>query len=135
MSYNKPFSDLLAQAFGVTGSVLPKEGAAPREFFGVTFWIKPFVPGERRARKLTLRVMCRCPRCGRELSASRLKQHAFTLSCAKQAGLLPKDATMATVLEARTRYAAESMTKDELRRAVNMGYRFTVEEADRPENA
>ena len=83
MSYNKPFSDLLAQAFGVTGSVLPKEGAAPRVFLGVTVWIKPFVPRAegQRFRKMTLRVMCKCPRCGRDMAASRLKQHANTTAC------------------------------------------------------
>ena len=118
MSYNKPFSDLLAQAFGVTGSVLPKDGAAPRQYNGVTYWITPFVrlphdpdaPRHLRFRRMTLRVMCRCPKCGREMAASRLKQHANTAACA-------------------TRRA------DAVAAFMASGVSLVADEADQPENA
>lgn len=59
---------------------LPAEGMKPKILQGVWVWVKP--AGTRK--NFSIRVMCACPGCGKELAASRLPQHLYTTACNKR---------------------------------------------------
>jgi hypothetical protein len=51
---------------------LPKEGLGPRYIGNVLVWVDPKIPGRNQDAK---RVWCRCPNCGKVLTAGKLQQH------------------------------------------------------------
>jgi len=51
---------------------LPDEGKLPQYVGNVLVWVVPRVKGTNQDAK---RVWCKCPQCGRELTAGKLFQH------------------------------------------------------------
>jgi hypothetical protein len=61
---------------GVVGGRIPPEGLPVQIVQGIPVWaeaLEPAKPGQRK--RSTHRVLCRCPNCGKTLSAGRLNQH------------------------------------------------------------
>lgn len=97
MSYEMRMRGILA-AFGIGPTQhLPVNGALNDDgsdktvyVDGVEYWIAPRVPAppvsgaphQHRHRK-PHRVMCRCPKCGKVMSAGRLPQHLHTMACVR----------------------------------------------------
>lgn len=51
----------------------PQAGIEPRFLHGVKVWVNPLNPNRKSAREH--RVMCECPKCGKQMSLGRLHQH------------------------------------------------------------
>lgn len=91
MSYNARISALLS-CLGITSGRLPVAGMSPRMVYDwaglrpLLVWVTPLPPMPVRLdgrifKRSTHRLMCKCPTCGRALSAGRLHQHIGTAVC------------------------------------------------------
>lgn len=60
------------KALGIEGNRLPDAGHPGQLIGNVFVWVKPKIPGKAQD---AARTWCRCPDCGKELTAGKLHQH------------------------------------------------------------
>lgn len=73
MSINIGWMSYIYRALGVQlNGHLPAEGMPERKIGGHQIWVKP------KQKRMSLRVMVRCPVCKKELAAARFAQHNKT---------------------------------------------------------